>query len=88
MATSSVVIPPAQCVRIATNQIGSSPQEPLPDYPGSGVWTGAQSGATGTHQQYVYEEVSPGPPQIVQQYIVMSAETGNFIDGEVLNHTP
>lgn len=78
------------CVRIATNQRGQFPDEPLPNTPGSGTWLGATSGASGTHQKYVYElvEALPDPdPDVVQQYIVMSNTSGNFQDGELLTPT-
>lgn len=75
------------CVRIATNQIGEPGvlSEPLNDAPGSGTWTGDQTGASGTHQRYEYALDLGAGIGIYQQYIVMSVVTGNpFTAGEVL----
>lgn len=83
--------PPEQlvCGRIATNQIGPIALtpflEPLPNTPGSGTWEGQTSLATGTHQDYRYEEISAG---VAQQYLVMSTVSGSFINGESLVGTP
>ena len=76
--------PPTVCNRIKTNQHGQIGllQEPLDDTPGSGVWTGGTSGATGTHQRYFYDDLGDN---IEQQYIIMATVTGGpFVANEPL----
>ena len=83
------VIPAAQqCESIATNQKGEVGflRFPLPDTPGSGTWTGADSSAVGTHQQYEFEDLGAG---IFQVYIIVTDVVGGpFTDGEVLTEVP
>jgi len=83
---------PLQCERLATNQIGIPPDlggpiTELPAIQGVTVWTGADSGATGIHQQYLYQPTAI--PGVYQQWIIMSEVAdgggGAFIDGEELS---
>jgi len=78
--------PPDVCERIATNQIGQFPQQPLADFPGSGRWTGGISEATGIHQRYEYQVINDlvGEPDVVQQFLVMSEVVGVFQQDEPL----
>ncbi len=83
--------PGVVCLRVATNQLGEAGvlAEPLLDVPGSGTWTGAASGAVGTHIRYEYEEALSQGSNVFQQYIVMTAVTGSpFTDGEILTPAP
>lgn len=68
MPDSTPVPSPPVCERIATNQIGDrqiiSLNEPILDEPGSATWSGADSGNTGLHQRFVYEEVVFGASSI------------------------
>lgn len=78
---------PESCERIKTNQLCEQGicAEPLQDFPGSGTWTGAVSGATGLHQRYFYEPEPAGVPNTEQQYIVMSnVQNGPFVTSEDL----
>ena len=74
------------CERIATNQVGEPGvlSEPLEDFPGSGLWTGATSGETGVHERYEYEIRQDLGFNIWQQYIVMKEVSGSFTQGETL----
>ena len=82
-ATPAVSAAPAdQCTRIATNQIGpvGAHQEP-PEILPNNTWRGDDSGATGRHEAWLYEDLDGVN---FQQYILMQNVSGSFIDGEGL----
>lgn len=77
---------PVVCQRIATNQIGDrqiiSLNEPILDVPGSSVWSGDDSGNSGTHQKFLYQEAQFGVSRI-RDWNYISADAPNNLNASV-----